>query len=329
MKNTHLNMILCGLILFIFSSCTKNMNDFNQNQHESMENTIIVSQTEYDKSSINENCDNEEPLCQTNSSKLSLNVSYNAEISNSEILDKLIKCLNGENLIFWDYCDYDLDGENEAFAITGNGNTVSSANLWFINSKQTFYLDKVSGDIIFVFAASDSARYLCISSERFENYSRIWGVQDGVAVEMPISNVGQQFKLDGGSNFRLTQSALDGMSLGGGHTHKQYYFYYDYNDKCFYEYGGTEINVNELLQFENAEKILNSIIDKGGKITSILKRNNHIININYTIPETEALQAFDWNYNITLKLNENSVYVIDENEGIYLPALVPEIAQYP
>lgn len=244
-------------------------------------------------------------------------------------LNTLLEQVDNENLLFWSYCDYDGDKKNEVFAITGKGDITFGANLWFINSKQIYYLGEVFGDTVFVFAASDRVRYLCISSERFENYSRIWGVQDEVAIEMPISNVGQQFKLDGGSNFRLTQSALDGMSLGGGHTHKQYYFYYDQNDKCFYEYGGTEITVNELLQFENAEKILNGIIEKGGEIASILKRNNHIININYTIPETEALQVFDWNYNITLRLNENSVYVIDENEGVYLPALVPEIAQYP
>lgn len=321
-------MILCGLILFIFSSCEKNMNNSNLNQHESMGNTIIINQTEYDKSSLNENYDNEASLCQTNSSESSLNFSYNIGISNAEILDKLIKCLNDENLIFWNYCDYDSDGENEAFAVTENGNSVSGADLWFINSKQITYLDKVSGDTIFVFAANDSTKYLCISSERFENYSRIWGVQGSVAVEMPISNVGQQFMLDGTDNFRLTQSALDGMSLGGGHTHKQYYFYYDQNDKCFYEYGGTEITVNELLQFENAEKILNDIIDKGGKVTSVLKRKNNIINVNYVIPETEASQAFDWNYNITLKLYESRVCVIEENEGVYLPALVPEIAVY-
>lgn len=311
-------------IVTICCSCTKDNDTFSdvQKQEEISEISSFDIQRQEETSTILNRIEN------FNVSNEFTNVMQNNFINEIE-LNTLLEQADDESLLFWSYCDYDGDKRKEVFAVTGKEDISFGANLWFINSKQIYYLGEVLGDTVFVFAVSDSTKYLCISSERFENYSRIWGVQDGSAVEMPISNVGQRFSFDERNDFKITQSALDGMSLGGGHTHKQYYFYYDHNDKCFYEYGGTAITVNELLQFENAEKILNAIIDKGGEIKSILKRNNYIINVNYTIPESEALQAFDWNYNITLKLNENSVYVINENEGVYLPALVPEIAQYP
>ncbi|MCM1524651.1 MAG: hypothetical protein NC120_09370, partial [Ruminococcus sp.] len=279
-------------------------------QHEQEDLSVILNQTEAsDASYIYENVQQKDSI-------------------NENELKILLEQTDNENLLFWNYSDYDGDKEKEVFAVTGKEDIVFGGDLWFISSERIDYLGEVSGDSIFVFAVNDNTKFFCVSSKMYENYSRLWGVRDGTAVEMPISNVGQQFTFDGKSDFKITQSALDGMSLGGGHTHKEYYFYYDHNDKCFYEYGGTEITVNDLLQFENGERIFNDIVDKGGKITSVLKRNNYIINVNYTIPETDTLQYFDWNYNITLKIHENNVYVIEENEGIYLPALVPEIAVY-
>ena len=134
--------------------------------------------------------------------------------------------------------------------------------------------------------------------------------------------------MQGHNNFTIIQSALDGMSLGGGHTHKPYYFYYDHKNDRFCEYGGINISIDELQQYQNAEKIITLIKGNNGAITSILKRSNDIININYSVPEHTGLQDLDWNYYITLKIKNDSLWISSEGEGIYLPALVPEIAKY-
>lgn len=293
-------LIVIAVSLFFFCSCTN-------------ENISITTETIYDIS---------QPM--TNESIYSeiADIKFESE----SLLKSILSDMCSGKIIFWNYDDYDGDSVKEAFAVTEES---GHRGLWYINSQNAVELsENVVFDTIFVFSVTDEKKFLCLTSQLYENYSLIWGVVNNEAVEMPVSNVGQRFSILDNHNFIIFQSSNDSMSLGGGHTHKPYYFYYDYSSNCFCEYGGTEITAYEFKEFENAEKIIKLIEDNNGKITSILKRNNGIININYSVEDTESIQAINWHYNITLLIKDNSIHYITENEGIYLPALVPEIAVF-
>ncbi len=272
-------------------------------------------------------------ICEMESSSMQTSLSTAAETnyndSNEESVKKVLTNLCKTDVLFWSYGDYDGDGKKEAFAVTGE-NDNSFKTLWYVSAYTALKLDeKVSYDTIFVFDIKTDKKYICLSSEMYQNYSLIWGVNDGTAYETPISNVGQRFAFNGINEYTIIQSEFDGTSVGGRHTYKPYYFYYDYNNGDFCEYGGTEITIKELCKYENAKIFLDNIKKEKGTVTSILKRGNGIININYSVPYLEASQDIKIYYNITLKINNTNIYYIDKNNGIYLPALVPEIAQYP
>ena len=128
-------------------------------------------------------------------------------------------------------------------------------------------------------------------------------------------------------------SAYDNSVDGVGHTHKEYYFYWDEESLSFKEYGAIEITQEEFLKCEGAKELLHEINSKGYIIDNILYRGNNIININYIIDNTEL-------DNINLKLEEDGSLDIlhdgytglDGNNGFggsYLSAVCPEIAEYP
>jgi len=121
--------------------------------------------------------------------------------------------------------------------------------------------------------------------------------------------------------FTVQQNTLDMMSDGTGRTVKPYWLYYD---NGFHEYGGIEITQSQLLEFDGADNILKQIKVDDGVIKNILYRENHIININYQIME-------GMNRYISLKYDDMSVSVLqtDDGSGVYLAALLPDIATYP
>lgn len=298
------------IIIFAFCSCK------NNNISSGMDNVTNIS-SEINQKSI-EDTDN-----------VSVSDELHNVLDEEQTFKNMIKKETNKEILFWDYDDYDCNGENEAFAFTGQKNyDYMDGTLWLINSNRAAIVkDNIGCEVIFKFNVSDNTKYICLSYLTVNDYSLIWGVSGENIIETPVSNVGQNFTvIDNSNNFTIIQSAFDAMSLNGGHTRKPYYFYYD---KGFHEYGGIKITIDDFLKYNNADTIVQGIKDKNnGTITSILKRSNDIININYSVPEREALQEFNWYYNMTLKVTGTSVEYIDENDGVYLPALVPDIAVY-
>lgn len=230
---------------------------------------------------------------------------------------------DGEKISYYSYEDFDGDKTCEAFAVTDSG------RLWYIKDGSVEMIaEKVSYNDIFNFDFYGK-RFICFRTDD-EQYSRIWGVDSGIPQEAPVSDVGQNFTLIPHSRyeFTLTQSAWDTIDEYPAHTHKDYWFYYDY-EKGFCEYGGTEIGTEGLSGYAGSDEVLRSISDEGGVIQSVLRRNNSIININYKVYEiTDLSVEIGHNKYITLRIGDNGLIFEERGNGVYLPALVPEIAVY-
>lgn len=116
---------------------------------------------------------------------------------------------------------------------------------------------------------------------------------------------------------------------GTGHSWKQYWL--KWNGSGFTEYGGTYISPSQLYsRYSESEKLINERLNGTElKIRDIILRGNGIINVNlYDDSEREAVM----NSNLTLHVDENG-YInsgsIVFQDGIYLPACFPDIAEYP
>ena len=121
-----------------------------------------------------------------------------------------------------------------------------------------------------------------------------------------------------------------------GHTWKEYYFYYDKESGFFREYGGVNIEEEELTQicgFDLASEIRNT----GFEVDAIYKRANGIVNVNYSKKTRDefgktTIQYKNANYD-SKKGQFLSAWGSGENTwqnsdfgGIYQPALLGEIA---
>lgn len=95
---------------------------------------------------------------------------------------------------------------------------------------------------------------------------------------------------------------------------KKYYFHYSENSMV--EYGGIYITKEELLEFDNAEKILKDSRLKG-EITNIIYRGNGIINVNFkSDPESMGdvlYKAANGEYSITLRYDSTSVSLVESH----------------
>lgn len=259
------NVIFALIVVLLCCSCNKQSNICEMESSSIQTSLSIVTETNYN--------DSNEDSIRTKSTVTEMTYNNSNEESVKNVFTNFCKA----DVLFWSYGDYDDDGKKEAFAVTGE-NDISFKTLWYVNEDTAVKLDeKISYDTIFVFDVKTNRKYICLSSEMYQNYSLIWGVNDGTAFETPISNVGQRFAFNGINEYTIIQSEFDGTSIGGRHTYKPYYFYYDYNNGNFCEYGGTEITIDELCEYKGAEIFLDDIKEEGGTVTSILKRGNGII----------------------------------------------------
>ncbi len=236
---------------------------------------------------------------------------------------------DAEDILFMAVDDFDQDGNCETFAFKGktasDGIFCSGSILYEANGEITVVCDKAVYEDIFVFEVGDGTKYLCLRVNTAHNNSLIYGVKDSLPEETVLSDIGQRFTLLSNDEFTLEHSALDGTSLSSGHTIKPYYFYYD---NGFHEYGATEISVEEFMGYDNALEYLSYIENKNGEVQSVLRRNNHIIHINYACEMPNTLQPVWQNFNLTLNEHNNVLTLVEENDGVYLDSMVPDIAVY-
>ena len=85
---------------------------------------------------------------------------------------------------------------------------------------------------------------------------------------------------------------------------RPHYFYFDSKQCCFVEYGGIEITEAQFKKLKNADAVLKTVQNEGGKIKNILYRENGIINLNYI---TDASDPYGCG-SISVMISENALY---------------------
>jgi hypothetical protein len=247
-----------------------------------------------------------------------------------QTLKNLITEKTDKELLFWEYGDLDNNGTFEAFAFTGKFSEADGGSLCIVNSNGLVPIGNITCDEIRSFSC-DGNQFIYTYYNGAINRQEIWGVDGENFYKAPISDIGINLTSDENEDITLMAVAADNITfdednINGANTWKPYYFYYD---NGFHEYGGSEISLEEFLTYEDADTFVDEIKNLNGEITNILKRGNGIINVNYTVFDPE--KNLKWNYYYTLKTDDGKVMHINvstNDEGVYLPALLSEIATY-
>lgn len=181
--------------------------------------------------------------------------------------------------------------------------------------------------------------------ELYTDIVYLWGVTpSGEPYQAEFSGYGSDILLNDYNEIELFFSThdfyFDGCFLG--RTWKPYYFYWD--GTSFKEYGGILISIDSLYSICGSQKLLEQIdtelkkIVKDVQISEIYYRKNGVININYRCKENNSYYDdydFDYaTYNVTLRYEDKKLKIVSGEsdlfrEGMYRPALIPQIAIYP
>lgn len=268
-----------------------------------------------------------------------------SEISYAEHLKSIV----GDNILFFDYNDYDGDGNCEAFALVKEEsyevidyNDLLRGKVWFVN--QDGAIEVESYELLY----STSPHFFSAGKKAFIAFDTyyglngratyIWGVNNQVPYQPNISGKGNGFHINKYNEIELNHSTLDlvwdkSLDECYGRTDKNYYFYFD--GATFKEYGGIEIEVEDIQRLPNGNDIINWIYEHSLILDSIYYRENGIININI---HEEFYEESVRRFHIDIRCEEGKVYLVNDeinlglsdlNFGLYLKALRPEIATYP
>ena len=249
----------------------------------------------------------------------------------------------GDNILFYYYNDYDGDGTCEMFALVGDSNSEKKfidenywGKIWYINCDGAKEIE--SKDVLY-WSTPDVFLFGNYSFVTFEEFygtagtnTHIWGVQNGEPYQPNISGKIRGLSFNEFNEIEGIDDEFDASKCGDepmtGHTWKPYYFYFD--GKTFREYGGIIISENDLLKIKGTNIILDKIHNSSYSISSILYRENGVININIFLEEDACITY----RNINLRCSEDGYTIIPYSNdsydlGIYKIASIPAIATYP
>lgn len=300
--------------------------------------TIIINNNENNNDFSNEHNYKESQISETQQTTQHIISSINSYIEQ-------LQYNTSEEVIFYDYNDYDNDGICEMFALTGkeykdyigDWSHDICGKLWFVNRngvKQVDADEKIYHDEPKKIRAGEQIFLVLEKPYTTGSTTYIWGVKDNEPYQSSLTKKGMDLKPNEYGEFEFIDSTYDLSELEGtyflcGHTWKKYYFYFNGID--FKEYGGIQIEYEDLLKIEGINEIIDIINNDGYTINSIYYRENNMININLSSGEM-GNRTF---YNITLRINNHKIKIILSefdniyHEGIYKAALIPELATYP
>lgn len=248
--------------------------------------------------------------------------------SESSLRSILSGKMGGGTIMHFFYDDYDKDGKHEAFAFVRKSyDRVSESytgDVWFVSAGYTSRLIQ-EGDFWNEFQALGTPpNKFFIAGEYRTTTSKIdmWVVQKSRPVGVSASINGIHAG-DSDTPLFCTVDAYDAGTDGTGHTWKSYFFYLE-NAKLR-EFGGITITKAQFEKFKNASSVISKYTNKGYRLTSIIYRANHIINVNFT----KGSGSSGWNSYVTVKYDNTSVKIVEEGSGIYKTASNPKIATYP
>jgi hypothetical protein len=222
--------------------------------------------------------------------------------------------------------DFDNDAHSEAFAFTGIQETVAGetwyiGNLWFISNELEIVLLSDSLALVSlpkVQSFGTSKVLLMEKDYTAASTTLFWGVKEANPFEYSISDKGGAFELLNETDFLLYHSAIDyvidrdnilsdGRYARTGRTSKDYYFRWDDEKKDFAEYVGGIYPISDFEMLNGSADVINTINAQDGKIVSILKRDNGIINVNFVCPAAPKDDESQCFKSISLHLLNNTL----------------------
>lgn len=200
--------------------------------------------------------------------------------------------------------DFDNDGKFEGFFYVGAEADPDFGEcqgaVWFVNESGTKKLHEasfyVSGDnelfsIIEVSDMGAGKKFVAFDDAyATELVTNLYYVNGTKCMESDASGVGNAVKDEKTDDLIITVSAYDGYCdyaagstepMWSGHTWKPYYFFYDAKSGDFSQYGAQNITP-EMLKQTVGKDVVAEIEKEGYTLEQIIKRDNGIININYS-----------------------------------------------
>lgn len=275
---------------------------------------------------------------------------------------RLVEEESGETAVWYSYGDYNKDGLAEGFVLTGE----AGAGYWGDEEpKEDGTYESYYGRVWFVSEAGVTQllgenyyalpECMELAGEQFVNFetlhasdslSHLYQVTaEGAHDILPGAVMGITQLEDG--RIEGWQSAYDICGDGTGHSWKPYYFYYENGLK---EYGGIVVEETVFRQYAGADAILDAVYAAGGRLGEILYFSYGSFYINYQV-SSEFDEAVMVNAYLEARLDEEQPFTVNVVscfegaetmlwndiinlevcylDGVYLSALLPEIAVYP
>ncbi|WP_248403593.1 hypothetical protein [Butyrivibrio fibrisolvens] len=207
---------------------------------------------------------------------------------------------SGDDSITYLIADYDGDGSAEGFVYVGEDADEYSecyGTVYYVDDdecdvvKNGYFSGADVRDIFKEYTVEDRV-FICLEESYTTSVnSLIYYIEDGTYKESCISGLGYFYENTDIDGYCIIYNVYDyfydyeaGHESEGvftGHTYKDYYFYYDQKSGDFKEYVGTLISEKDLAKacgFDLAAQIKS----EGYEIGDIYKRDNGIINVNYS-----------------------------------------------
>lgn len=270
-------------------------------------------------------------------------------------LEGKIEVAAGKKIYYIAKDDFDGDGTEEAFALTGAKadewfNT--QMNGWFANqngvqdlgsagphSREGNRLEPIS---VYNLGGGKKCAVLEWENSVTDTRSLIYSVEKGEPVKHDFDTMLFRFDAEGkfGGGFVGLHSTYDAFeesfgeeTITTGHTYKPYWYYW--NGSEFEKYKGKVITLDELYAYNGAKQAVEQTlkryneefapevngerINDSYKLTNIYIRENGIINVNFGY-KTECDNEITASYNyMTFKVTQNTVTLIEHEWGSYLP----------
>ncbi len=230
-------------------------------------------------------------------------------VNPKEMADKLVAMAKEEkgsgesDNTFYMVRDFDGDGAWEAFVFIGGAVddylTSCDGTLYYVTEDgcETIFSEislqvREDEDVFSVYEMENRTFIGVNEAYVTATVTHLFYVDGGFCKESDVSRIGCFFKPKYVEGYGISISAYDAIcqyqegneseAIYIGHTWKNYYYYYDPIARDFREYGAVDITEEDLKKacgFDLAEEIRG----EGFTVDSIIRRDNGIINVNYSL----------------------------------------------
>lgn len=231
--------------------------------------------------------------------ELEVRISTQKEVLKNNLL--IAAGAHEDNILMFDYDDYDGDGNYEAFMIVGNIFEGEDGNVY--HNEETLCFAGADGCILGLntnggYRAMDgkmdfgTRRYLFFDMDYnfTANISEVWTVRDGKPVEEGERLQHGEVSYRGGDDFIIWVDAYDnycvkdhwgpGDDMWWGHTWKPYFYHYNGSHDRLEAYAGEIISGEEFSELSETN-IIAKIENEGYTVGEIIRWENDIVTINY------------------------------------------------